>query len=152
MSLCCLSVISSDGTISSHYHWLKGDIVRPILTLAELFCERITKSGEVERPKEKIKQVELPDEEERLEEVEHDELPDEGNKKKLEREKAGGHPQRMVWTGKPEKTFLEIVTDLGKNGSKNLFPNLKLQILSFIKCLMIVKITSYSASYVLFVV
>ena len=147
MSLCCLSVISSDGcNISSHYHWLKGDIVRPILELVELFCERITKSGEVKRQKDKIKQVELPDEEEQLEEVEHDELPDERNKKKIEREKAGEHHQRMVWTGEPEQMFVEIVTDLEKIGSKNLFPNLKLQILSFIKCLMIVKITSYSAS------
>ena len=176
MSLCCLSVISSnDNNINSHYHWLAGDIVRPILELVEnLFYDRINKPGEVKRLKEELKQVELPDEEKRLkEEVEHDELPDEEklpeekrlkdevehaelpdeeNKKKLEREKAGEHHQRMVWTGDPERMFAKIVTELDENGSKNIFPNLKLQILSFIKCLMIVKITSYSASYVLFVV
>ena len=171
MSLCCLSVISSnDNNINSHYHWLAGDIVRPILELVEnLFYDRINKPGEVKRLKEEIKQVELPDEEKRLkeevehdelpdeekrleEEVEHAELPDEENKKKLGREKAGEHHQRMVWTGDRERIFAKIVTELDKNGSKNLFPNLKLQILSFIKCLMIVKTTSYSASYVLFVV
>ena len=187
MSLCCLSVISSnDNNINSHYHWLAGNIVRPILELVEnLFYDRINKPGEVKRLKEEIKQVELPDEEKRLkeeaehdelpdeekrlkeevehdelpdeekrleEEVEHAELPDEENKKKLGREKAGEHHQRMVWTGDRERIFAKIVTELDKNGSKNLFLNLKLQILSFIKCLMIVKITSYSASYVLFVV
>lgn len=171
MSLCCLSVISSnDNNINSHYHWLAGNIVRPILELVEnLFYDRINKPGEVKRLKEELKQVELPDEEKRLkeevehdelpdeekrleEEVEHAELPDEENKKKLGREKAGEHHQRMVWTGDRERIFAKIVTELDKNGSKNLFPNLKLQILSFIKCLMIVKITSYSASYVLFVV
>ena len=149
MSLCCLSVISSnDNNINSHYHWLAGDIVRPILELVEnLFYDRINKPGEVKRLKEEIKQVESPDEEKRLkEEVEHAELPDEENKKKLEREKAGEHHQRMVWTGDREQMFVKIMTELDKNGSKNLFPNLKLQILSFIKCLMIVKITSYSAS------
>ena len=170
MSLCCLSVISSnDNNINSHYHWLAGNIVRPILELVEnLFYDRINKPGEVKRLKEEIKQVELPDEEKRLkeevehdelpdeeklpeekrlkEEVEHAELPDEENKKNLEREKAGVHHQRMVWTGDREQMFAKIVTEMDKNGSKNLFPNLKLQILSFIKCLMIVKITSYSAS------
>lgn len=148
MSLCCLSVISSnDNNINSHYHWLKGNIVRPILELVEnLFDDRINKSGEVKRLKEEIKQVELPDEgkllweevehdelpdeeklpaEKRLE-VEHAELPDEENKKKLGREKAGERPQRMVWTGDRERIFAKIVTELDKNGSKNLFPNLKL--------------------------
>ena len=47
-------------------------------------------------------------------------------KKKLEREKAGEHHQRMVWTGDRETMFVDIVTELDKNGSKNLFPNLKL--------------------------
>lgn len=150
MSLCCLSVISShDKNINSHYHWLAGNIVRPILELLEnLFYDRIYKSGEVKRLKEEIKQVELPDEEKRLkeevehdelpdeeklpeeerlkEEVEHAELPDEENKKKLEREKAGEHHQRMVWTGDRERMFTKIVTELDKMGSKNLFPNLKL--------------------------
>ena len=145
MSLCCLSVISSnDNNINSHYHWLAGNIVRPILELVEnLFYDRINKPGEVKRLKEEIKQVELPDEEKRLkeevehdqlpdeekrleEEVEHAELPDEENKKNLEREKAGVHHQRMVWTGDRERIFAKIVTELDKNGSKNLFPNLKL--------------------------
>lgn len=145
MSLCCLSVISSnDNNINSHYHWLAGNIVRPILELVEnLFYDRINKPGEVKRLKEEIKQVELPDEEKRLkeevehdqlpdeekrleEEVEHAELPDEENKKKLGREKAGEHHQRMVWTGDRERIFAKIVTELDKNGSKNLFPNLKL--------------------------
>ena len=145
MSLCCLSVISSnDNNINSHYHWLAGNIVRPILELVEnLFYDRINKPGEVKRLKEEIKQVELPDEEKRLkeevehdqlpdeekrleEEVEHAELPDEEKKKKLGREKAGEHHQRMVWTGDRERIFAKIVTELDKNGSKNLFPNLKL--------------------------
>ena len=93
--------------------------MRPILKLVEdLFCDRI---------KEEIKQVELPDEEKRLkEEVEHGELPDEENKKKLVREKVGEHHQRMVWTGAREEMFVKIMTELDKNGSKNLFPNLKL--------------------------
>ena len=145
MSLCCLSVISSnDNNINSHYHWLAGNIVRPILELVEnLFYDRINKPGEVKRLKEELKQVELPDEEKRLkeevehdelpdeekrleEEVEHAELPDEENKKKLGREKAGEHHQRMVWTGDREQMFVKIMTELDKNGSKNLFPNLKL--------------------------
>ena len=145
MSLCCLSVISSnDNNINSHYHWLAGNIVRPILELVEnLFYDRINKPGEVKRLKEELKQVELPDEEKRLkeevehdqlpdeekrleEEVEHAELPDEENKKRLGREKAGEHHQRMVWTGDRERIFAKIVTELDKNGSKNLFPNLKL--------------------------
>ena len=169
MSLCCLSVISSnDNNISCHSHWLAGDIVRHIHELVDtLFWDRINKSGEVKRQKEEIKQVELPDEakqlkeevehdelpdEEKLseekrlkeeaeqvelpdeakrlkEEVEHAELPDEENKKKKGKEKAGEHHQRMVWKGDLEQMFVEIVTELEKNGSKNLFPNLKLHLM-----------------------
>ncbi|XP_030946508.1 uncharacterized protein LOC115970990 isoform X2 [Quercus lobata] len=139
MNLPVIMISSNDNNINSHYHWLVGNIVRPILELVEnLFYDRINKSGEVKRLKEEIKQVELPDEEKRLkEEVEHDELPDEEklpeekrlkeevehaelpdkeNKKKLEREKAGEHHQRMVWTGDRERMFVKIVTELDKNG------------------------------------
>ena len=56
-------------------------------------------------------------------------MPYEENKKKKGKEKAGEHHQRMVWKGDLEQMFVEIVTELEKNGSKNLFPNLKLHLM-----------------------
>ena len=78
--------------------------MRPILELMEEhFCDRINKS---KRPKEEVKHVELPAEE---------------NKKILKRGKA------VLWIGDHEQKFVEVVTELDNiNGSMNLFLNLKL--------------------------
>ena len=110
MSLCRLSEISyTENTIDCQYHLLKGNIVMPILELMDKhFRDGINK---LKRPKEEVKHAELPAEE---------------NKKKLKRRKAGEHQERMAWIGVLKETFEEVVKELDKNGSMNLFLNLKL--------------------------